>query len=311
MKNLIKLTKYFGIIIGTLFLALIVLGLSDIGNKYDELAQDKFRYLEIDNNRIRFLQEGIGKDIILLHGTPGSIEDWTPIIKLLAKSYRVTTYDRLGHGYSTNEDYSYHLKDNAELVNNIIQKLNLQSPMVIGHSYGGSTVAYLLANHYNDSLKYMIIDSPLFNYTPSGTYKLLSTPLIGKGVGLVANYTIAEQQIEKGVKSSFTNQSKSKLSELVNIRKKIWLQPKVLHSKAKESVNYQTDLSEISVKYSSISSDVIVVTGKDDIKTFYSECQKFSNIVPTDSLVVLENTGHYIQFDRTEDIVQLINDKMN
>lgn len=310
MKKFKKIVKYFLISTGVLAFSLIALGLSGIGNKYDELGQGEFQYLEVDDNRIRFVQAGEGKDILLIHGTPGSIEDWNPIIKSLAKTYRVTAFDRLGHGYSTTKNYTYHLKDNAELVKKIIQKLNLQSPMIVGHSYGGSTIAYLLANHYNDSLKYMIIDSPLFTYPSRIDYQLLSIPLLGKGLAFGANYTLAEQQIEEGLKGAFGNQTQSKLNELINIRKQIWLQPKVLYSKAMESNNGQGDLTEIAVKYGSISSDVLVVTGENDSKTYLSECQKFSNIVQIDSLVIFKNTGHYVQFDQTEAIVRLINDKM-
>ena len=310
INRLKKVLKYLGLSIGILILTAIVLGHLDIGNKYLKSNQTMFQSLEIDNNIIRFLQKGKGKDIILIHGTPGSIEDWTPIVNSLAKTYRVTVFDRLGHGYSTKNNYDYHLKDNAALVKRIIQKLNLESPMIIGHSYGGSTVAYLIANHYDDSLKYMIIDSPLFNYEAKYTYKLLSIPLFGKGLGFIANYAIAENQIEHGVKSALVNQNESSLNKLVEERKLIWLQPKVLQSKAKESVNYQSDLNEISTKYSSISSDIIIVTGKDKTKTFRTECENFSDIVPTDSLIILENTGHYVQFDRTEDIIRIINDKL-
>ncbi|SHG97876.1 alpha/beta fold hydrolase [Flagellimonas flava] len=310
MKRLKKIIKHLGIGIIVLTLSIVVLGYLDIGNKYIESEQGGFRLLEIGDNSIRILQKGEGKDIILIHGTPGSIEDWTPIIEPLAKKYRVTAFDRLGHGYSTHTNYNYQLKDNAELVAQIIKKLDLQSPMIIGHSYGGSTAAYLMTNHYNDSLKYVIIDAPLFTYEVSDTDKLLSIPFLGKGVAFIANYTIAEQPIEDGIKASLANQNKASLQSLVNERKQIWLQPKVLYSNAKESVNYPSDLDKISGKYNTISSDLLIITGEDDKKTYRSECQKFSDLVLTDSLIILKNVGHYIQLDKADDIARIIDEKM-
>lgn len=307
MKGSRKVLKYM--VMCTLGFVLIItfLGHTDIGNRYVKSDQGELRQLVIGDNRIRYTQAGAGKDILFIHGTPGSIEDWQPILKSLAGSYRVTAFDRLGHGYSTEKNYHYSLSDNADLVHQVIDKLQLESPMIVGHSYGGSTVANLVANHYNDGLQYMIIDSPLFAYEASKIYKWLSIPIIGKGIGFVANYTIAEKQIEDGVASAFANQSRERVASLTKERKQIWLQPKVLHAKAKESVNYQSGLDEISHKYKGITADVIIVTGENAETTFRSDCQKFSDIVRSDTLVILENTGHYVQFDQTDAIIQLIN----
>jgi len=228
----------------------------------------------------------------------------------LSSKYRVTSYDRLGHGYSTNIKYQFNLRSNSELVKKIVTELKLKQPMIIGHSYGGSIVAQLLTEHYNDKLDYMIIDSPLYKYEASSIYKLLSIPILGKAVGFIANYTIASDQIENGIRSSTINEDGDFLDVMVNERKSIWLQPKVLNSKAKESVNYQHDLMLISNKYKSIKANVILVTGNDDEKTFKSDVNKFSEEVSTDSLIEFTNTGHYIQFDKEENLIELIEKMM-
>lgn len=288
----------------------ILLGHTDIANKYDTNKESQSTFLEIEKERVRYVQKGKGKDIVLVHGTPGSLEDWNSIIDSLSQNFRVTAFDRLGHGFSTKNNYTYHIKDNAELLKRIIEKLDLKSPMIVGHSYGGSTAAYLAATHYNDSLIYIIIDSPLFEYEPSTVLKLLSIPLLGKGIGFVANYTIAENHIEKGVTEAFANQNQEQLIQLIDERKEMWLQPKVLHSKAKESVNYQGDLDKISNKYNSITADITIVTGTDEKKTMKLDCERFHKDVPKSNLIIINKTGHYIQFDQSERIFQIINSKM-
>lgn len=305
-----KKIKIASTLIGFLCLMILILGQTQIGNLYNNSDLEDANFVEIEGNIIRYVQEGFGDDILLIHGTPGSIEDWRTLSKTLTQNYRVTLFDRLGHGFSTNNDYAYSIKDNAQLVEQLIRKLELKSPMIVGHSYGGSTVAHLLANHYNDDLNYMIIDSPLYTYEVSSTYKLLSTPILGKAFGLIANYTIAEGQMEAGIRSSLKNQTASTLTELIKERKAIWLQPKVLHSKAQESVNYHENLKAISDKYATISANVIVVTGANETGTFKSQAQQFSKEVPTDNLIILSNTGHYIQLDQKDTIVNLIKKTM-
>lgn len=309
MTRFSKLLKSILKLLGILLLIIIILGHNDIGNQYKS-DQPDFKYLSIDENQIRYNQMGEGKDLLFIHGTPGSLEDWSTIRDRLAHKYRVTSYDRLGHGYSTQSGYNYCLKDNADLAKQIIDKLNLEEPMIIGHSYGGSTVAHLLSTHYNDRLRYMIIDAPLFDYNASFTYKLLSLPIIGKPITFIANYTIAEGMIESGVKAAVSNQSSKDLEDIVKLRKDIWLQPKILYSKALESVNYKHDLNKQAPAYKNIKASVTIVTGQNSEKTYLEEAQRFSNSVSTDTLVVLKNTGHYIQLDQEEAIISLIKEKL-
>ncbi len=306
-----KILKYILYAIVLLLTLLIILCQTELGNLSSNLKSGDEQFIKIGENEIRYSQIGEGKDLLFIHGTPGSIEDWNSIYGHLSKNYRVTVYDRVGHGYSSNKNHEYDLQSSAETVKSIISKLKLKDPMVIGHSYGGSTIAHLIANHYNDDLKYMIIDSPLFDYEADLIYKVLSIPLFGKAIGFLANYTIAEGLIISGIKSSLKNQTEIEMLELIETRKTLWLQPKVLHSKAKESVNYQEDLNGISDKYIDIKSDVILVSGSEDMSTFQSQALRFSELVSTDSLVLLSNTAHYIQFDQGEEIIKLIEETMN
>ncbi len=304
VKQLFKLTC-------VLIIGLIVLSHTNVGNlSHTEIPQNH-KSIEIQDNLIRYTQLGKGKDILLIHGTPGSIEDWNAVTKELSLNYRVTSFDRFGHGYTQSEDYHYTIAENAEFVKALINELNLNDPMIIGHSYGGSIIAHLISDHYNDTLTYMIIDSPLYNYEPSLIYKLLATPIIGKAIGLIANYTIAGGQIESGIIAAVANQTNEQLNRIIEERKQIWLQPKVLHSKAKESINYQNNLNEILPKYKAIASKVIVVSGANKEITFKDDAERFSMEVQTDSLVIISNTGHYIQLDQRDRITELIINQMD
>ena len=59
---------------------------------------------EIDGNKVRYLEEGTSKDILLLlHGLGASAERWEDVIPLFAKKYRVIVPDLIGFGYSTSQ----------------------------------------------------------------------------------------------------------------------------------------------------------------------------------------------------------------
>ena len=68
MKKAIKLLLW--IILLTLIIA-TVLGHLGLGNKFSNET------ISINGEQLRLLQKGEGQPILFIHGTPGSIEDWT------------------------------------------------------------------------------------------------------------------------------------------------------------------------------------------------------------------------------------------
>ena len=299
-----KIMKYFFATMGVILFIIILLGYTNLGNL--PISEDyENHFITIGNEKIRFSQKGNGKDILLIHGTPGSIEDWKKIIDTLSKKYRVTAFDRLGHGFSSSNKYSYNLEDNAMLVENLIKELQIKAPLVIGHSYGGSIASYMAVNSELPNIEYIIIDSPLYKYQPRKLYKLVSTPILGKGIALFSSYT-AKNKIKESVSSLFKSLEKEKVKKLAEERQIIWSQPKVIYSKAKESVNYLNDLKSISNRYKDIDSKITLITGKDSMNTFRNDCERFHKEVKNTELVILENTGHYITLEKTEEVINII-----
>jgi len=304
--------KYiFAILIGaTVFLIILILlawFLFSMGVGSHEFDyRDEFKEVQINDAKIRVFQKGEGRDILFIHGTPGSIEDWNNQLDEFSPEYRVTAFDRLGHGYSSADNYNYRIEDNASLVKDLIHSLNLKNPLLVGHSYGGSTLAHLVSNDRQVSNDIVIIDSPLYEYKPSLIYKCLSLPIVGKGTALIAHYTIAKGQMETGIKKSLKMMSGPALEEVMNQRTNIWLQPKILYSKSKESVHYNDDLESVSEKYSSIKTKITLITGEENAGTFVKDARKFKNDLPSCDLKIIKNTGHYIQLEKPEKVNAII-----
>ncbi len=310
---LVFLKRIFSVIILIVLIAW-VLFTAGIGNKSFEY-KNGFSHLNLDGRGIRIFQKGNGKDVLFVHGTPGSIEDWKYQIDALSGQYRVTAFDRPGHGYSSPENYDYHLEENAALIRELINHLELKDPLLVGHSYGGSSLANFATSEKNVEYDIVIIDSPLYNYEPTIIYRCLSLPFVGKALALLANYTIAKGQIENGIKEVLSNTSDDQLNQITKERTTIWLQPKVLYSKSNESIHYQGDLDKISKKYSSIKSKITLITGEENQGNFSMDSKKFKEDLPSCELKIIKNTGHYIQLeahDKVNFILQeLLEEKSN
>src|ERR1044071_9649193 len=89
------------------------------------------QFADVMGVRTRYLQVGHGPDVLLIHGSTGSLEDWAAVRDALAPIFRVTTYARPGHGYPAT-GLCYDFVYNADFASALIQTLHLQQPVVAG-----------------------------------------------------------------------------------------------------------------------------------------------------------------------------------
>jgi non-heme chloroperoxidase len=101
-----------------------------------------------DGTEIYYTEQGTGQPVLLSHGWPLSSDAWQLELKLLADAgYRAIAHDRRGHGRSSKtyqgNDMDTYARDLAELV----EALDLQDLVLIGHSTGGGEVVRYAAQH--------------------------------------------------------------------------------------------------------------------------------------------------------------------
>lgn len=107
------------------------------------------RFLTVDGLQLHHVQEGTGPDVVLIHGASGNLRDFTfDLVGRLAHRYRVTAFDRPGHGFS---DAAGRRGDSPEGQAAILRagaaQLGLRRPVLVGHSYGGAVaLAWALAD---------------------------------------------------------------------------------------------------------------------------------------------------------------------
>src|SRR5262245_42516828 len=109
-------------------------------------AQDQF----FDSNgvRIRYVEQGSGPPVVLLHGFSGSLDTgWveTGVLPTLATDYRVIAFDSRGHGQSDkpHDPKSYGLQMGQDVVR-LLDHLHITWAHIVGHSMGAGIVAKLL-----------------------------------------------------------------------------------------------------------------------------------------------------------------------
>ncbi len=104
---------------------------------------------------LHFKQQGTGKDIILIHGLFGSLENLNMIAKDLKDNYRVTNIDVRNHGLSFHDE-SMDYEELAQDVVNLMMELNIEQASILGHSMGGK-IAMQIALEHNVKVDNLIV----------------------------------------------------------------------------------------------------------------------------------------------------------
>lgn len=129
------------------FLSLIIVHGSFLPLRSQEIiyGSNNGKYIEVSGRRIYYEEYGEGKPILMLHGGPGSIANFSKVIPELSKSYRVIAMDAPGQGHSERaSDVSYQLL--AENASAFIDKLGIKKCYVVGWSDGACTGLLLAVN---------------------------------------------------------------------------------------------------------------------------------------------------------------------
>jgi non-heme chloroperoxidase len=101
-----------------------------------------------DGIEIFFKDWGSGQPIVFSHGWPLSADDWdTQMMFFLLHGYRVIAADRRGHGRSTQTDSGHDMDHYADDLAAVVNHLDLQNAIHVGHSTGGGEVVRYLARH--------------------------------------------------------------------------------------------------------------------------------------------------------------------
>ena len=113
-----------------------------------------------DGTEIYFKDWGpkTAQPIVFHHGWPLSGDDWdTQMLFFLGKGYRVIAHDRRGHGRSAQVSDGHDMDHYAADVAAVVEKLDLQRAVHIGHSTGGGEATRYVARHGKGRVAKLVI----------------------------------------------------------------------------------------------------------------------------------------------------------
>lgn len=110
----------------------------------EELVPQRGKLVSVDGGALHHID--VGKDngtpVVLVHGISGQLQHFDyGIIEELALEHRVIAVDRPGCGYSIrNSDAQSSLSEQARMIWELLDRLKVENPVLVGHSLGGAVV---------------------------------------------------------------------------------------------------------------------------------------------------------------------------
>jgi pimeloyl-ACP methyl ester carboxylesterase len=278
---------------------------SRVAHQYPQ-AQSKF--VTVDDARLHFVIKGSGRPVVLIHGNPGSCQDWSRLYGPLASSYCGFAFDRPGHGHSERPNHRPITVDvQAQLLHTALKELNVAQPIIVGHSWGGA-LALAYAVEFPDEAAGLVLLAPAAYESDDGVSfltKLPALPYVGDLINFLFTPLLGASVVREDVQKAFApdpvpkNYLRHVLTE--------WTRPKKVKWYSVDDALLNESLPKFTPLYSDIRVPVVIVTGDSDmIVPAQENSHRLYEALPHAELVVLEKTGHQIPFTRPDAVVDAI-----
>lgn len=234
--------------------------------------------INVKDTDVNYIQYGKGKELILLHGWGQNIEMMKPLGDRLEDKYHITIIDLPGFGASAEPKKVFTVSDYCEVVEEIVKKLKIKKPTLIGHSFGGRvSIVYASRNEID---KLILFGSPCIRTEEKESLKLKTLKTLKKVPGL--------NKFENFAKRHIGSRDYKNASEMMR---------KILV----ETVN--TDLSEYAKK---IKCPTLLMWGDNDLEEPVERARELEKIIDDAALIVFPNSSHYAYLENIDQVIKII-----
>jgi pimeloyl-ACP methyl ester carboxylesterase len=243
-------------------------------------------FAQINGIRLHYEVEGHGTPVLFIAGLGQPAIAWDPtLIRTLAQSYQVITYDNRGTGLSDKPDEPYSIALFASDAVNLLDTLSISRAHMFGVSMGGM-IAQELGAHYPQRVASLTLGCT----TPGGRNAVAAPPQSMKMLEGRAGMT-PEEAGREGWKLSFSDEFiRTHRAEL-----EVYLQRTLTHVTPRFAYerHFQATMTLRVFKHlKDITAPTLVVTGRDDILIPAANSEILAREIPGAELQIFDNVGH-------------------
>jgi pimeloyl-ACP methyl ester carboxylesterase len=278
--------------------------------KVDPARQDHYetQFVTVDGMMLSYVSAGSGRPVVLIHGTPGSYQDYMlGVVERLAESYHVLAFDRPGHGYSERHDsVQTTVEVQARIIRDALQKIGIEKPVLVGHSWGGSLVLAAAVAYGKEFSGIVLLAPAAYPSLRVEWWSLLPHfPVIGKFVVNTLTPFLGRAFVRKNLKQAYEPQDMQ--HDYAEQSAEMWMRPKQIRACAYDERTLGASLKVLSQHYYNIEIPVVIVTGSADRLLDPNEhAYPLQKAIRNSTLIVLQDTGHQLPQTKPDDVILAI-----
>lgn len=264
-----------------------------------------YKFITINNINIAYRETGHGRPVILVHGFASSSYTWLSLVKLLPSGMRYIALDLKGFGRSDKpRDKNYSAYDQAKILTEFINELDLDNMVIVGHSFGGivSLISLISDNIRKRVAALILIDSvAYFNHIPDFIAKL-RVPEGRLGLKLFSPRAL----VVPTLKEVFYDHSKI-TEEMVGVYAENLAMPDAKRSLLRSASQFiSKDLIHIHEKFRRINVPTLIISGGADRIIPVEESYALKRELPHVELKVIPECGHSPQEECPQETATII-----
>ena len=248
--------------------------------------------MKIDDVELYYESHGEGKPIVFSHAYLDDCSIWDSQVKHFTKDYNVILYDHRGHGRSNQPkggegNYSVQVLSND--LHALIQKLNLEKPILVGFSLGGMAAILFALEHPDKTSKLVLV----------GATAKLTLPTSAKFFGILRVLLPYETFLRILCKYKFYKPSKQIVDE------ELARALKVDKSIAFECWKELTENYDVRDKVSKIGASTLIVVGEKD-KVNLEASRHLNREIKGSELRIIPDSGHTVMIEKPQEFNQIL-----
>jgi pimeloyl-ACP methyl ester carboxylesterase len=143
--------------------------------------------IQVDSDRIVYLEGGQGETVLLLHGYTANKNHWTFFAKQLTPNYHVVIPDLVGFGESTKRwDANYNIDSQVKRLDRFVEALQLKRFHLVGNSMGG-TIAAVYSARFPQKISTLALLAPADLQTAKKSEVMFKLENYGNNPFLISN----------------------------------------------------------------------------------------------------------------------------
>jgi len=253
-------------------------------------------FIEIDDARIRYVEEGEGPAVLVLHGASSNAEDMRLALSGHLDGYRVIYVDRPGLGWSERPDMDWTPEREATLLAQLMLRLELDRPVVVGHSWGGAITMRLAIDHGDALSGIVLIGAPLHSGVGEAAWYNQASRIFGIGpiITRIIIPLVGPMRINEGLEETFHPQPiPDDYAQAVQVGR--IFHTEVFKANAEDMAQVNDHLAQQESLYSSVTLPTIFLAGEADRVVYTSRhSARVAPTMPNAELIIRDDWGHML-----------------